>query len=274
MPIHKQRISILADGKDVTRCPTCGMAVRIIRRSGGCADHYEALENEREIDEFLAPIDEKTAAIYREQRKGKKTVAIVGLAATSCSLAPFNELDVEIWACNEMHAFSWLTRVTRWFQIHTPISYKRDIAKRGIRGHYEWLKKNSLDIPIYLQYYDPDVPKSVAYPLREVTRTCLKNFTRGADAKTLKYFTSSLAYMMGIALLEGRDPSKPDEKPFDRIEVYGFEMSDDIEFVKQKACAEFWIGLAMGMGTEVFTVEGNQLLLSMLYGGDEQGAGW
>jgi len=299
-----QKIDMFVQGKDATRCPTCGMAVRIIRRSDvfadgkrvdGMADHYEAMQQShdagdeafrmdqdfgmygmtamREVDRHLATVDAKTAAKLREQRAGKKTVAMVGMASTSCNLAPWDEKDVEIWACNEMHYFGWVKRATRWFQIHSSFSYKREIAKRGVRGHYQWLMKNPWDIPIYTQYYDEKIPKSTPYPIRDVTRVLLKNFIRGVNGKKTKYFTSSLAYMMGIALLEGRNDKK-DERPFQRVELYGFEMADDIEYVRQKSCAEFWVGLAMGMGVEVYTPEGNQLLLSTLYGGNEQGAGW
>ena len=101
-----------------------------------------------------------------------------------------------------------------------------------------------------------------------------KNFRKGE--KKVKYFTSSFAYFMGIALLEGRteEHKQAGIKPFERIEIYGFEMSDDIEYVKQKACAEFWIGMAMGMGLEIYAPENCQLLWSALYGGNEQGDGW
>ena len=131
-----------------------------------------------------------------------------------------------------------------------------------MRGHLDWLKSNPWDIPIYMQYWHELVPKSVDYPLHEVVQEFFKDFRRG-DAK-VKYFTSTFAYMMGIALLE----------KFERIEIYGFEMADDIEYVKQKACGEFWIGMALGRGVEVYTPSSCQILYSDLYGGDEQGAGW
>jgi len=172
---------------------------------------------------------------------------------------------------NEAHALSWMTRATRWFQIHNSESWKRPLAKRGILGHYEWLKQEH-DFPIYLQYWNEEVPSSVAYPLQEISDLFFKNFYKGD--KKIKYFTSTFAYMMGVALLEGRQKDKPDVKPFDRIEIYGFELSDEIEYVKQKACGEFWIGMALGMGVEVYTPPNNQLLWSGLYGGNEQGAGW
>jgi hypothetical protein len=297
------------------------MAVRLIRRVyDGEADHYEAMIYGEDLSGKLASQDPITAAKLRKLRKGKKTVAIVGMAPTTCSLAPFDDPNVEIWGLNEAHAFEWMKRWDRWFQIHATESWKRYIAKRDIRGHFDWLmqkhvgdtkvmrsrltlqgfwsqvrnkleyddrsnaphwkqilnnlfrgqsRKEHLAIideeklkPIYMQYWHQQVPNSLDYPLWEVQDKFFANFRRGDDK--VKYFTSTFAYMMGIALLEG----------FDRIEVYGFEMADDIEYVQQKACAEFWIGLAMGKDVEVYTPPNTALLYSDLYGGNEQGAGW
>jgi hypothetical protein len=113
-----------------------------------------------------------------------------------------------------------------------------------------------------MQHQQDIIPKSVAYPLHDVVDKVFHSFRRGED--TVKYFTSTFAYMVGIAVLE----------EFERIEIYGFEMSDDIEYVKQKACAEFWLGYAMGQGIEIYTPPGNQIMWSALYGGNEQGEGW
>ena len=260
-------------GKDRSTCPTCGMAVKIVRRADGMADHYEHAEYD-EIDKFLEPQNEHTAKKLRKLRKGKKTVALVGMAATSCSLAPFDEEGVEIWGLNEMHAFEWMTRATRWFQMHTMKSWKRKLAKRKVSGHKEWLLKNEWDIPIYMQHWNDEVPNIREYPLSEIISLVFKNIRRG-DAK-IKYFTSSFAYYMGVALLEGRSiaDKKAGVKPFERIEIYGFEMSAEVEYVQQKACAEFWIGVALGMGIEIYVPTNCQLVSSPLYGGDEQGEGW
>jgi hypothetical protein len=237
------------------------MPVRIVYRDNIHADHYEPIKGLVEGENYKLPEqDAVTAELLRRLRTGKKTVALVGMAETSCSLAPFREKGVEIWGLNEMHAFPWMARADRWFQIHK--TYKREVAKRGVRGHYEWLKENKWNIPIYMQHPQDEIPNSKEYPLHEVCDKFFKNFRRG-DAK-VKYFTSSFAYYMGVALLEG----------FERIEIYGFEMSGDIEYVQQKACAEFWIGLAMGMGVEIYTPPNCQILHSPLYGGNEQGDGW
>ncbi len=249
---------IVGDDDNRANCPTCGMAVRIVRRVDGYADHYEKIYDGESLDGILRSQDPVTAEKLRQLRKGKKTVAMVGLAPTSCTLAPFDDEDVEIWCLNEAHAFKWVKRATRWFQIHATESWQRYLAKRDVRGHADWLKKNPWNIPIYMQYFTPLVPNSISYPLHEVVDMVFKDFRRG-DNK-VKYFTSTLAYMMGIALAEGRSAYNPDAEPFQRIEIYGIEMADEIEYVQQKACAEFWIGYALGLGVEVYTPPNCQIL--------------
>lgn len=292
---------ISGDDNDRAHCPVCGMSIRLERNTYGEAERYVANIIGEDVAKVLAPQDPDTAAELKELRKGKKTVAITGLSPTSCSLAPFDDEDVEIWAVNETHAFpQWFKRWDRWFQIHESKSWKRYIAKRDVRGHYDWLKRfhygefesreqpeehewqdkdeftkkdegGSYVLideewqklkPIYLQYWNPEIPNSVGFPIHEISEDVFPNFRRGE--KKVKYFTSTFAYMMGIAVLE----------KFERIEIYGFEFSDEIEYVKQKACAEFWIGVAMGRGIEVYTPPNNQIMFSTLYGGDSQGAGW
>jgi hypothetical protein len=264
MPEPKQKVKLHRQkGPGITRCPVCGHPVRRIRRDGKFLDHYKpAVLQEGWQGEELAPVDKETASKLKKLRKGKKTVAFVGMAVSSCALAPFEDKDVEIWALNEMHNWKWLKRADRWFQIHDTTLWHRDLAKRNVYGHREWLQTNPLDIPIYMQYWNEEVPKSVAYPLREVCAKFFKNIRRG-DAK-IKYFTSTAAYMFGIALLDG----------FERIELYGFEMAANDEYIEQKGCAEFWIGLAMGLGVEVYLPPDCIMMYSNLYGGDEQGAGW
>lgn len=264
--VDPRNIPILAPlgNTDATTCPTCGMAVRVVRRVyNNEADHYEAMIVGEDVAKVLPPQDPETSARLKELRQGKKTVALVGLSPSSCSLAPFDDPEVEIWGLNEAHAFpQWFKRASRWFQIHNTESWKRYIAKRDVRGHADWLKKNEWNIPIYMQFYVDEVPNSVGYPLYEVVEKVFGNFRRGENK--VKYFTSTFAYMMGIAVLED----------FERVEIYGFEMADEIEYVQQKACAEFWIGYAMAKGIEIYTPPNCQILYSQLYGGNEQGAGW
>jgi hypothetical protein len=229
------------------------MPVRVIRRKSGAADHYEPILPQSS-DDLIVTRDPELERWLRSERLGKKTVAMVGTATTSCGLAPYDDPDVEIWACNETHNYKWMTRATRWFQIHKSDSFKRIVDSHGNKGHYEWLKANPLNIPIYMRNHFEEIPLSIEYPV-QTERNLLMKFWRGKE--NINYLTSSFAYMLPIAILEG----------FERIEMYGFEMSDNAEYVQQKACAEFWMGYALGKGIEIYTPEGCQILHSDLYGG-------
>ena len=90
---------------DRSTCPTCGMSIRLERTTTGEALRYVPRIAGEDVASVLTPQHPKVAKRLRELRRGKKTVAIVGLSPTSCSLAPFDDRDVEIWGLNEGHAF-------------------------------------------------------------------------------------------------------------------------------------------------------------------------
>jgi hypothetical protein len=147
-----------------------------------------------------------------------------------------------------------MKRATRWFQMHD--TYRRALAKRGITTHYEWLKTNSWGIPIYMITKDETIPHSTVYPINEVCE--LLAGARKGDNR-IRYFNSTFDYMMGIAILEG----------FERIEIYGVSMDSDNEWANQKPGAEFWIGIALGKGIEIYLPPVSSLLKTALYGGLE-----
>jgi len=211
-----------------------------------------------ELDD-LPTMEEETAKKLRKEREGKKTVAIVGLSPNSCTLAPFKE-DVELWSMNEAHHWSWMTRATRWFQIHN--TYRREVANRGVVGHYDWLKANKWNIPIYMIKALPEVPNSCAYPLDEIREKYLGKVTRGNEVVT--YFNSSIDYMIAMACYEG----------YERIELYGVDASATTEYEKQRPGVHFWIGIALGQGIEIWLPSGSMLLKTNQYGGMDQGNGW
>jgi len=212
-----------------------------------------------DFSDRLEKMDEAEAERLKEERQGKYTVALVGLSPRSCGMAPFNDESIELWGENESHAFRFFSRATRWFQIHK--SYRQRLAKRGIRGHYDWLKRNEWNIPIYMQRKSQDIPYSRAYPLTEICDRFLSRIDKGG--KRVKYFNSSFDYMIAVALLED----------FERIEIYGFDMAGDNEYSLQKPSAEFWLGVA-SQHAEIYLPDNCMLLKSELYGGEEQGEGW
>ena len=247
-----QQVPVTPGGQN---CPTCGMAVRIIRRASGAADHYEASPQLNFVEE-MPVVDEETSDKLKLLRKGKRTVAIVGMAITSCSLAPFNDENVEIWGLNEEHDFPFMKRWDRWFQMHPHKSFTREISERGVKNHWPWLQQKH-GKPIYMLHVYEDVPDSVEYPLAQVIERFFSKALRGE--KKYKYFTSTMPYALAFALYEG----------FDRIEIYGIEMCGPDEYVAQRPCGEFWLGVLLGMGVELYTPPDNQLLSGRLYGFQE-----
>lgn len=235
-----------------TRCPTCNAEVVIARRADGSADHYEP---PLPIDKVLTPQDEDTASYLREQRKGKKTVALVGMGEMSAGLAPYKE-NVELWSLNETHLYSWMKRATRWFQIHPREIWTREFSGRGERGHAEWIKENPWNIPVYTRFHNDEIPNSIEYPLQKMVDMFFFNFHRGMDEIREKYFTSTFCYMVALALSE----------KFKRLELYGFDFLSGTKFADQRAGAEFWVGQALGRGTEVYVSDNSELLTGELYG--------
>lgn len=234
------------------RCPTCGMAVRVIRRFDGQADHYEAL-SQVTVSDKMPVADKATSNKLRILRRGKKTVALVGMAFTSCSLAPWDDEDVEIWGLNEQHYYPWMKRWDRWFQMHDRKYFTRVHNVHGIAEHYPWLQEEH-GKPIYMQHLYEEVPDSVEYPLGQIIERFFGKARKGE--KKFKYFTSTMPFMMALALYEG----------FERIEVYGMEMSGEEEYVQQRPCGEFWLGVLLGMGVELYLPPNNQMLMGKLYG--------
>jgi len=213
----------------------------------------------------LVPIQKELSAelkeYLKEARKGKKTIAIVGFAPTTRDLAPYDDLDVEIWSLNEAYHYPWMKRWDRWFQIHKPWSYQRP-ENRNDPEHWEWLQQDH-DFPIYMQDVDPDVPASVKLPLQEIIDTFLPNVRRGSG-DICEYFTSSYAYLCSFALWLWKQGEWGDV-PL-RIETYGFEMSTMTEYHYQKGSTEGWMMYASALGVDVWVPDYCKLLHGLKYG--------
>jgi hypothetical protein len=227
-------------------CPTCGSICRIVHRDDGHADHYEAHDDR--MAPVLAEVDSTTANKLREKRKGKKTVAIVGKSPTSCSLAPYREKDVEIWTLTNAHKFPWMKRWDSLFEMHT-----ENVIAQQYPDQIPWLLEKH-DKPIYMQFKHDAIQGSVEYPFRDICDTFFKDAYHGAVR--VKYFTSTFAYMIALALYEG----------FERIECYGFEMQFDDIYGYQRKNAEFWMGLAIGKGVDFYLPQNCPILQAKLYG--------
>ena len=151
----------------------------------------------------------------------RKKVAIVGFAQSSMALAPFNDPTWSIWAMNQL--YRKIPRADRWFEIHT--NWDEHVVEGT--DHQKWLA--DAPIPIYMVDRIPGIPNSVRFPLERVMRG------------NVDYFTSSVAFMLALAIEEG----------FTEIGLWGIDLIVGDEYFYQKSCAEFWIGVAHGKGVTI-----------------------
>lgn len=170
-----------------------------------------------------------------------RTIALVGGAIPTNLIANRIPKGVELWGMNLDHRFLFRP-ADRWFQIH-PRDWHDDQNQRFGRGTDHLLFLQKCNVPVYMKETQPDIPMSVRYPIGEVV------------VRFGKYLTSSAAYMIALALYEGCD----------RLELYGIHMATATEFVTQRACMEYYLGIAEGMGIETFVPDECPLLKAPLY---------
>lgn len=186
----------------------------------------------------------------------RKKLAVCGFASSSRHLIPVNDPSWEVWGMNQLYRH--IPRADRWFDIHWNWD-KEVVPGTDYRG---WLA--GCGIPVYMIEQAPDLPTSVRYPLERLT------------AMAGDYFTSTVAFMTALAVdevdrhvadamrafLDEHAAEHVDPMEFvmrqrelyaeHTIGLFGIDLVVEEEYFHQKACAEFWIGLAVGRGIEVY----------------------
>lgn len=220
-------------------------------------------------------------------------LALVGFAPSSRDLTPWNDPDFEIWSLNEGYNFPWLKRWDRWFQLHPRWDFSRE-GNLNDRNHFLWLKNESgicgvckgshkvkkikseeiedcpacedgiyrpnrrTDFEIVMQEAFDDIPGSVKYPLEEIYKKYQAPLGK-------KYFTSSLAYMLALALHEGK---------YNEIHLFGFEMAGNTEYGKQAPGAEWWMGFLTAFGMKIVTPPNSSVMEGKLYAYESMTTGY
>ena len=181
-----------------------------VRWDHPCAGHVKILDHENGIVESFCPDGTK-----------RTKMAIVGFAASSKDLAPFDDPTWEIVGMNQLYRH--IPRADRWFEIH------HNWNEHVVEGtdHQKWLSESP--IPVYMVERVPGIHNSVRFPIERVM-----------DGH-IDYFTSSVAFMLALAIQEG----------FTEIALYGIDLIVGDEYFYQKPCAEFWIGVAHGKGVTI-----------------------
>jgi hypothetical protein len=178
-----------------------------------------------------------------QQYKNTDKLAIVCMAPTSRGEAPYDDYSWDVWGLNEAADAPWFKRKdpTAWFQIHPKFDFMRAMNRNDPK-HWQWLQEYH-PFPIFMQYNFRDVPAAVRYPLEEVM-----------DLGGM-YLTSTPAMMLALGILMG----------YKTIGIWGVEMQHESEYGYQKPCMEYWLGVAKGLGIEVYLPPNCALLRGNLY---------
>jgi hypothetical protein len=173
----------------------------------------------------------------------RKKVCIVGYAENSRHMAWFNDPDCEIWGVNQLYRF--VPRADRWFQLHRNWNDRKYWAEKTDLA--AWMQ--NAPIPIYMIDQEPSIPNSLAYP---------KEWVKG-ELKVHEYFTSTIAFMLALAIAEG----------FEHIGLYGIDLIIGREYHFEKSCVEFYFGIAHARGVAYHLPPNSALLWqSHTYGYD------
>lgn len=174
----------------------------------------------------------------------KSKVAIIG-ANESYKRAPFCHQEWEIWGCNSLWKqctnADGVFCADRWFELH-PMSVQTAEEMKAIAD---------CPVPIYtLKDEAKWACRSIVYPLRDITARY-----------HVKYFTCTFAYQIAMAIYEG----------FTDIGLFGIDLDVGTarERTVEKACVEFWLGVAYGKGINIHLPEESALChQEYLYGYD------
>jgi hypothetical protein len=104
-------------------------------------------------------------------------------------------------------------------------------VRRGIFTIEDFKAKvNATGAPYYSSVKTPGIDVAREYPLKDVLSRC-----------KVPYFSNTVAYMIAYAIYQ----------KVDSITLYGIAQIAASEYISERGCVEFWIGMALGMGIEV-----------------------
>jgi len=179
----------------------------------------------------------------------RKKIAICGFASSTRKYIPHHDPSWSIWLLNQLYRH--VPRADRTFDIH----YNWD--QEVVPGTDHRKGAQECGIPFYTIARQPDLPTNVRYPLERVIA-----------AFQADYFTSTIPYMIGLAMLEIDEQVKGELAVYVKatpkrqleaqdlvavqkqlygqysIGIFGIDLVVGGEYFHEKPCAEFWCGAA------------------------------
>ena len=166
-------------------------------------------------------------------------IALLGTAPSSRDLAPFNDPDWEIWACSSGN-YKSLPRSDVWFEMHAMDRMGNDPR---FTLYLAFLAKHP---KVYMQYQEPKIPGSVAYPKKEI----VEEFGDHC-------FGGSVPWMLALAIKQNPEV----------IGFFGIDMADIKESGHQKCSCHCLMFEGRKRGIQFYAPPESDILQPMpLYG--------
>lgn len=159
-------------------------------------------------------------------------IIMLGTGRSCCHCPEEKRPNTEVWGVPYTIHQAQADCVDRVFQIHT----KKVLEREGVLPVVNaWVNAvNEKDIVVYTALDEwPELKKAVVFPLEKVLN----------EFGGMKFYLNTLCYMIALAIIQ-----KPK-----KIQCYGVDMCDKLEYMTEKGCVEFWLGVAAGRGIEVAT---------------------
>ena len=193
-----------------------------------------------------------------EENRWKNTVAMMGTHGKTAPEMPWYELGIsERWLLNDSHGIPFVEphveegKVDRWWQIH----HRWRTTRRHTRhasDHWQWLQDVQTVPRIVMQRHYKEVPNSEGFPIREICEMFLGDKLGRGAGHVQYYFTNTFSYMFAQLLYE----KVKGIKDWERVELYGCELEQlETEYFRQRPGIEFWMGMCVAYGIEVYVPE-------------------
>lgn len=169
-------------------------------------------------------VDARLGSVEATHQRDK--VAIIGCQREYIPTSVMNDPTWEVWGCNSLWNVArddrGRFRADRWFELH-PMFAQTDMELHKIK---------TCPVPIYTLGLEEFAHNSVIYPLGRVERLW-----------PFRYFTCTFAYQVALAIADR----------FKEIGIFGMELMYGTarECTFERACLEFWLGVAYGKGIKV-----------------------
>lgn len=181
---------------------------------------------DKDTQKLCGPVMEQKGFDIKSIKKNKKVI-LLGTANT-LKITPWGKEDIDYWACAPVTTYKEAEgkKIDVLFEMHHMEYWTTIIDKlNGI------IDKNPNTF-IFMQQQVPQIKNSITYPLKEVQEFA-------SHPKLRNYFTSSIAYMIALAIYLG----------YEDIDLYGIHMAaDEEEYSLQRSCCEAWLNFGLGKG--------------------------